>query len=156
MLNTVSAKDVDVTYRMKLDEAPTGAGPSNTLLIRSISNSDYRFTVQLHSDKSVRLNLTRRASGVSTNLGDVKVTGLVYNAGDVLHVRLEAVGDGSTTLRGKVWLAGASEPTTPQITRTDTNAALQAAGKFGIVTYLSGSATKSAVVKMDDLKVEQP
>lgn len=70
---------------------------------------------------------------------------MVYAPGDVLNVRLEVRGAGSSTLNAKVWKTGTPEPTTWQLTSTDTTAALHSAGAVGICSYLSGSATNAPI-----------
>ena len=71
-----------------------------------------------------------------------------------LHLRLRAFGTGTTTLQGKVWLDGATEPTVPTLTITDTTAALQNPGTAGLYTFLSSSATNAPVVaSYDDFSV---
>jgi hypothetical protein len=47
---------------------------------------------------------------------------------------------------------GTGEPTTAQITATDTTASLQVAGAFGVHAYLSGSSTIVPVtISLDNL-----
>jgi hypothetical protein len=52
---------------------------------------------------------------------------------------------GTTTLRARVWIKGAAEPAAWGLTTTDTTAALQNPGADGFYSYLSGSATNSAI-----------
>jgi hypothetical protein len=63
----------------------------------------------------------------------------------VINLRLQAVGSGTTTLQGKIWLNGASEPAAWTVTSTDTTAALQNPGAVGFYSYLSGSATNAPI-----------
>ena len=79
---------------------------------------------------------------------------MVYQAGQVLHLRLQATGTGTTTLRGRLWVDGATEPATWNLTATDTTAALQNPGAVGLFTYLSGTATNVPVTaSYDDFQV---
>ena len=67
-------------------------------------------------------------------------------------MRLQVTGTNPTTIRLKVWPAGATEPTAWQTTATDSTAALQGAGAIGLSGYLSGSVTNAPVVlRLDDL-----
>ena len=69
-----------------------------------------------------------------------------------VHVRLQVTGTDPTTIRLKVWPAGATEPAAWQTTATDSTAALQGAGAIGLSGYLSGSVTNAPVVlRLDDL-----
>jgi hypothetical protein len=64
----------------------------------------------------------------------------------VLNVRLQAQGNGTTTLRAKIWRSPAGEPGSWTLTSTDTTAALQASGAVGVQNYLSASATNAPIV----------
>lgn len=145
-LTTVSARDVEVQAKISVLTNTTGSGVQNTYLVRVNGNSDYRLTVQLHGDKSIRLNLTRVVGGTATNLGDVKVTNLTYATGDVINVRFTSLGNGTTALEGKVWKDGSPEPAAAQLIRSDSSAALQAPGSFAISNYLTGSSTTTPFV----------
>ena len=83
--------------------------------------------------------------------------GLTYAAGDVLKLRFDVIGNGTTTLAGKVWEASASEPAAAQITSTNTLARLQRAGGVAIQGYLSASSTSAPVtITLDNLPVTRP
>ncbi len=86
--------------------------------------------------------------GVETTLATV--AGPNLPTGAYLHLRLRAFGTGTTTLQGKVWLDGATEPVNPTLTITDTTAALQNPGTAGLYTFLSSSATNAPVVASYD------
>lgn len=146
--------NTNVFSTVSLNSAPTGGGVMTTYLTRKSAGSDYRMTVQVHGDSTIRLNLTKRVNNTTTNLGDVKVSGLTYTAGDVLNVRFTSSGTSSTSLDGKVWKAGTPEPGTAQIRRTDATAPeLQVAGDFAVTGYLTGSATSANRVLIDHLVV---
>lgn len=150
----VSARDVELTASVSPGTDTTGSGVQSTFFLRQNGNNDYRVTVQLHGDKSVRLNWTRVVGGTATSFGDVKISGLTYATGDVLLVKASAVGNGTTTLAVKVWKQGTAEPANSQFTRTDTTAALQSAGAFSISGYLTGSATTVPfLLRVDDLAI---
>ncbi|GMA86183.1 hypothetical protein GCM10025868_14330 [Angustibacter aerolatus] len=66
-------------------------------------------------------------------------------------------GTSPTTLRARVWRAGATEPTTWAVSGTDATAGLQAAGGVGVLTYLSSATTNAPVtLSVDDLRVTAP
>jgi PKD repeat protein len=153
-LDDVSVLNSDTTFTLSPDAVSTGGGLQFTTLVRKSSSNDYRLTVNLAADGSVRLNMTRRVSGTTTSLGDVKPSGLTYAAGDTLRVRFVVTGQGTTTLQAKVWKDGTTEPASAQMSRTDSTAALQTAGSFGTIAYLSGTATAApAIVRLDNLRV---
>jgi PKD repeat protein len=149
-LGDVSAADVDVTFQVSLDKAPTGGDTYVTTAVRRVGSSEYRLKLRLQPT-ATSLILTRVVSGTETTLGSGAAAGLVYQPGDVLRVRYEVAG---TSLRGKVWRDGAAEPGTWQVAATDTTPALQAPGSVGFQAYLSGSASNAPVVaRFEDLSV---
>ncbi len=156
-LASVSARDVNVFAQVAQDTGFSGGGTYNTFIVRQSGTSDYRMTVRISSDGSVRLNLTKRISGTSTSLGDALVSGLTLSPGDVMNVRFVASGSGTTTLEAKAWKQGAAEPASAQLKRTDTATELQTAGAFAINSYLSGTVTAAPVtVRLDNLLVTAP
>jgi hypothetical protein len=101
----------------------------------------------------VQVLLLKTVGTTETNLANKVVSGLTYSAGDVLHVRLQVMGTGSTALRLKVW-KGNTEPTAWTLTANDSTASLQAAGGVGLGAYVSGSATNLPITfSFDDLLV---
>jgi hypothetical protein len=83
------------------------------------------------------------------------VPGLTAAPGEAITLRMTATGAGSTTLSASAWKASGPAPAAPQVTATDSTAALQAAGSVGLWTYLTGSATNAPVtVTVDDLLVQ--
>lgn len=93
------------------------------------------------------------ANGTETTIGTaVTVAGLTYNPTVGLRIRVQATGTTPTTLRARVWSGSAAEPSTWQVTTTDSTAALQFAGGLGLTSYLSGTATNAPVMaRFDDL-----
>jgi hypothetical protein len=152
-LNSVSGRDVDLTTKVRYDKPGTGGGIYTSAVVRRIGTSDYRAKVRVTATATT-ITLSRTASGTETALVTQTVSGLVYAPGDVLNIRLQAEGNGTTTVRAKVWESGNAEPATWTATTTDTTASLQAAGGVGLQNYLSGSATNAPIVaSMDDFRV---
>lgn len=150
----MSQRDVNVVADVGVDKIATGGGTYTTFITRRIGTSDYRLTFRELPAGAVRLNITRTVNGTATTLRDSPISGLTYAPGDVMRVRFRVSGNGTTTLSGKVWRAGTAEPAAAQATATDTTAALQAAGTFGIYGYLSGSSTNAPVtIDVDNLFV---
>ena len=116
---------------------------------RSVSPTNgYRVRARFAPDGKVYLALLR-ISGSSTEqvIGtEVVVAGVTYTPGTAYRVRLSTVGTAPTTLSARIWPAAAAEPTTWQVTGTDSTAGLQAAGGVGLHADLSGSATVTPVI----------
>ena len=129
-------------------------GMDASLMARNQANNTYMMGVRFTSSGSLSIVMYRTVNGASTVIKDTPVPGVTYRPGTVVHAQFQVSGQGSTTLRGTIWADGAARPATPQVTLTDTTAALQTAGGTGLNAYLSGSATNGPVVlSLDNLVV---
>ena len=152
-LNAVSAANVDAVVETSSNKSPTGGSIFHSLVTRRIGTSDYRLKVQITAT-AVAVYLVRTVNGAETTLASQTIPGLVYQANQVLHLRLRTTGTGTTTLQGKLWVDGQTEPTAWNVTATDTTAALQNPGAVGLYTFLSGAATNAPIaVQVDDFEV---
>jgi PKD repeat protein len=155
-LTGVSATDVDISADLTLDAPPTGGGVFYGLTARAVGSSDYRLRVILHPT-STTLELVRSVNGAVTLIRSQYLPGYVYSAGDVLHLRMQAIGVGTTTLRGAMWVNDAPPPSVWQINATDTTPSLQTAGRVGVLAYLSGRAgTLPIRLGIDNLVASPP
>jgi PKD repeat protein len=152
-LNSTVAGDVAVQAALSLAAAPTGGGTYVSVVARHVGSTDYRVITRFLADGRVVLQLMRVESGTQTELRTLTVPGLVHAPGTTLLVRFDVSGTDTATLRAKAWEAGTAEPSGWQITATDTSAALQRPGSPGVSVYVSGSATSTAQVGLDDLWV---
>ncbi len=155
-LGSVSARDVEAVVDLAFDKVPVGNGSYASLVVRKVGTTEYRLRVRLTATGSFR-ELMRVVNGTETVLLSQTITGVRYTtAGSLVHLRLRAVGNGTTTLQGRIWFGSDPEPTTWQIQTTDTTAALQAPGGIGVHHYLSGSATNAPVVMSVDNLTAKP
>ena len=131
---------------MSAREAPTAIG----LLGRRGSRS-----APTASNGALTLYLTKVISNAETTLTSVNLgSAFNYTTGATLNIRVQAVGTSPTTLRAKAWKTTQTEPTTWQVTTSDSSSGLQAAGGVGLATYLATTATNQpVVVSFDDLSV---
>lgn len=143
-LSSVSARDVDLRSTLSYDKEGTGGGAYTSFIVRRIDTSDYRATIR-NTTTAVTVQVRRMVNGTETVLGQVNLAGGGLAAGEVLHVRVQAVGASPTTVRTKVWRDGAAEPGNWTVSVTDTTAALQNPGAIGLYSYLSGSATNAPI-----------
>ena len=152
-LGSLSAGDVALQTSLRLTAPPTGGGTYVYLAARRTGSTSYRATLKFTATGSVIVSVTRLVGGAESTLRSY-VLPEKYAAGDVLNVRLDVAGTGTTTLNAKAWAATAAEPAAWQVTATDTTAALQTAGAVGVATYVSGSATVVPVqLDLDDVWV---
>ena len=143
-LSATSATGTDIRTAMRFDKAPAGGGLFASLVARRAGTSDYRVKVRVTATDTTAY-LARTVGGAETVLASVALPGLVVAAGDSLDLRLVASGTNPTTLTGKVWRSGTSEPPAWTLTTTDGTAALQAPGAVGVYAYLSGAATNAPI-----------
>jgi PKD repeat protein len=155
-LNSVSGTNMSGSVDVGYSAAPTGGGSYTYIAVRHTASGEYRIRVRL-APTSTTLQVTSLVSGTETVLAQTTVTGLVYNLGDVLRMKLNVSGSGTTALQAKVWKVGTSEPAAWQIDTTNSNAALQGPGTFGLLGYLSGGAGTVAPLtfQFDNLSVTQ-
>jgi hypothetical protein len=150
----VLATDLDGVLDLASDEVPTGGGAQLSVVVRRVGASDYRLTVALGSAGTVRLVVSRFVDGVFEELAAEAVPGISYAAGDVLRLRFQASGRGTTRLAAKVWNVLAPEPGRSQVIATDRTPALQSGGTFAVVGYLSPEATSTPTeIAVDNLEV---
>ena len=135
----VSSADSDVRVDVALTRAAgRGAGVFTSVLARDVVGvGDYRARLVVTAAGTVELRVARG----TTTLRAAAVPGVTYAAGTRLSVRTQVVGTAPTTVRAKVWKAGTTEPSTWQVTATDSTAALQVRGRISVSTYQSGSTT---------------
>jgi PKD repeat protein len=152
-LPPVSSTDVDSTVDLSLDAAPTNTAAYLSSVVRRIGTSDYRVRAKL-SPSSTQLQLARTVNGTVTTLAAQNITGVTYTARSVIHLRLQALGSGTTTLAAKVWFDANTQPAGWTLQSTDNTAALQAAGGVGVEGYMSASYTPTpATLSVDNLSV---
>lgn len=110
----------------------------------------YLMQAWLRPDGTVWL-VAQRGSSV---LSATSVSGMTYEAGEkfTLKVELTDTVDGSQ-LRGKIWKVGSVEPSGWQVSATDTTAALQGMGEFGIRASRTSASTQATVVAVDRISV---
>ncbi|MEH6781597.1 MAG: PKD domain-containing protein [Rhodoglobus sp.] len=141
-LPSVSTDDVTVSASISVDKAITGGGAYTGITMREVGNGFYQARVRYFSNGTLAFQLL---SGSSTNIAYTDVAGLTFSPGDVLLVKAQTFGTSPTTIRGKVWKQGTSEPNDWTLSATSSVANLQTAGSVGQYSYLSGSATNAPV-----------
>jgi large repetitive protein len=155
-LNGVSSTDTDLTADVSMDKVANAGSASVYLVARGTATDGYRGRVAIGTNGALTLTVSKAVANTETVVKTGTVPGLTYTAGTVLHLRMQAVGSGSTDLKLKVWKDGTAEPSTWQVTATDTTASLQSAKGVGIMGFLSTSATNSPVTLTIDNLLAQP
>jgi PKD repeat protein len=136
-LGAVSSTDTDIQVVATPQQAITGTAAYISLIGRRIGTVDYRARAAI--DPTGKVVIQIQENGVTMKA--VTVAGLSYSPGDSLQMRLQVFGTSPTTVQARVWKVGTIEPTTWQVSTTDSTSGLQAAGSVGVGTYLAASAT---------------
>jgi PKD repeat protein len=156
-LNSVSTNDADLQFTLLADKAATGGGYYITAVGRRVANiGEYRAKVHVLTGGSVRVSLTYSSvtNVESTIVAEAVVPNLTINAGDVVHVRFQASGTSTTSMRAKIWKVGATEPATWIVSALDARAGMQTAGGVGLWSYLSSTATNAPLVlRIDEVRL---
>jgi hypothetical protein len=154
VLTGVSSTSTDQTAKVSFSKLADGGGEQAGVAARVVGNDEYRAKVKVAaSTGQLTLYLTKMVGGTETTITSVTLgSANNYTVGSQLQLRMQAVGTGTTTLKAKIWKVGASEPSSWNLTGSDTSSSLQAAGGVSVLGYLSGSSTNFPItVAFDDL-----
>ena len=144
-LGGVSSSDTQVQVGIGLGKAQTGGGTYVSVIGRRLSAStDYRVKLRFMSGGAIVETLERVVSGTEVSLASVTAP-VTYTVGAVVDVALQVTGTAPTTVRSMIWLQGATQPTTWQLTTTDNTSGMQSPGAVALLVYLSGSATNAPI-----------
>ena len=130
MLNGVSARDVDISFRVRVDKVAAG-GPYYIYAAARVSGSnEYRPRILFNANGTISAQASIVQNGTESPLGNaVVVPGLTQSAGGWIRFRAQVTGTGTTTIRVKAWADGSAEPAGWNFTTTNSAAALQSAGR---------------------------
>ncbi len=150
-LASTSSTSVDLRLSMASDQRSGSEGHWLDVIGRSVAGQgDYGAKLKLASDGSVSAWVVRNTGGTLTSLSEGKVSGLTFNGGDTVNIRLQVVGTGTTQLKLKVWKGGTAEPSAWTFSGSDSTAGMQKAGSLAINTYTGGSASGGAITMAFD------
>lgn len=150
LLAGVTAGTLTMTFDSTVTTAATGGGTTVSAIVRRVGTTDYRVKLILLPGNVVHLAVSRVVNGAETVLREVNVTGLAYTPGTTLRLQATVDGSGPNAVTGTVWNAAGTAPAAPQISVSDTTAALAAPGAVGIASYLSGTSTSRGVAVVVD------
>ena len=152
LLGNVYQQDIDTTLIATVDTQPDANFDINVHHRYTDSKNFLRGRVRLQSDGSVRVQVVEVDNGTFTSLGAVNVGGLSFTAGQDLAIRIQTVGDGTSTMRIKVWDANDPEPFGWSFEATTSAASLQTPGAAGLRFQIqSSSGVSSAIFSIDDV-----
>ncbi len=154
-LTSVSAQDLDLSFRFATNKLATGSGQYIYGVARRVSaTASYRIKVRLTSGGAVWVGASSVTNNVESPIAaEVRAPNVTHVAGGFIRVRAQLTGTNPTTIRVRAWADGSTEPSTWTYTATNSAAGLQAPGGVGLQAYLSSSTTNAPVlVSVDDLR----
>jgi streptogramin lyase len=134
VLGGVSVQNVDVLTEMALPLCTSGGSNCDGYVVgryTGASSPSYYRVGPVQGQGRTTVYLRAQRSDGSNLAGDVN-TGIPAAAGVLLWARVQFQGVNPTTIRARVWPAGAAEPSTWLLSTTDTTSAQQAAGAVGV------------------------
>jgi len=155
-MRSVSSTATRVDLEWSLDRLYQGSrsGVYVAATARQVGADRYDGRLVVGADGGVTLHLLRNFSSVATA---VRIPGLVVQPGVRYRLAVQASGTAPTTLGAKVWRAGATEPTTWQVSGTDTTGVLQRAGHVGLFSYVPGDTRNGPVrLRVDSVRAVVP
>ena len=121
---------------------------------RTANNTEYRVRLRFPPTGGVRLSFVKVVGNTTeVAIGSEVTLPLSYVAGQLYSLRFDVTGTNPTTLQAKVWVAGTTEPGAWDLTATDGQAQLQAAGSPGVRGFLGGGASNVPAFLFDNLTV---
>ncbi|HEY7827249.1 MAG TPA: hypothetical protein VIB99_03385, partial [Candidatus Limnocylindrales bacterium] len=155
VLGGPSALNVDETFSVASDKVVVGSGQYAYAVLRhQASGAEYWGKIHFSATGGVYLAASAFSGSAETSLGAEVASGLVRVPGTAVNVRFQAIGTSPTTIRGRAWAVGTTEPTSWTFTATDSTAALQAAGSIGLRATLSSTSTNLPITfRFDNLTV---
>ena len=138
-LEGLSLRDSETTIDYTTAFGPaTGTGYIGAML-RQSGTDGYIIHAWHRNNGTVWLVIQRGGTVIATQT----ISGMTWGAGDSFTLKAEASGISPTTLRAKIWKSGTAEPSSWQLTTTDSTAAYQRSG-FTSVRYSLGGVSQSA------------
>lgn len=154
MTATMDIQSVDAEARITFWADKLSANDMQTELQirRTDANNNYRAAVELHSDQTVNLRISKTVASVSTDLLEITIPGLTWAANKRFHLVFRAAG---TLLAAKVWDDYSEEPNAWHIILTDTS--LTTGTLFAVTAQANPAASEVPITwYFDDLLVQPP
>ena len=143
----IEETDLTTTATVVWDKRPSGSGGYTLLRGRITPGGEYRFKLNFRSNGTVTGWVARsNAAGSETIIAATQTaSGVTYEAGTPVHMKIDVTGTSPTTIRAKVW-TGDTEPEEWQWQVTDSNPGHQVAGHAGVAGMLAPNTTNVPVV----------
>lgn len=142
----IASPALEATFRV--DQAPAAGGAYIGVIARDSAAGRYLVRAWLRPDGTIWLVAHRDGTVILTQA----VSGLAFAANTSYTLKVTVTGTAQTSIKAKIWAAGATEPASWQLNATD-NTPLQTAGAVGLSGNRSGSSTAPIGVSFESFKV---
>ncbi len=149
-----STSDVDLHATLSFDRQANGGGQYAALIARHVSGgNEYRIRMHVTSSGNIALSFSRFVHGSETLItGDTTVPGLHFTPDTQYDLHATLTGTSPTNVQARIWPDSTTEPSTWNLTTTDTTTALQAPGAIGIWGFLTATASNGpSTLTVDNL-----
>ena len=147
-LSNAMSESSDLAMSFALPALPTTSSAYVSVIGRRIGADDYRARWVISATGAVQAQIMR----TNTVLAWANVPSVTVAPGVKYNLRVQVTGQSPTTIQLRIWPAGSPEPTSWQVTTTDSTAALQGAGYVGVASYVGSTiAPLPFDVMVDDL-----
>lgn len=150
VLQGTSALDSISTMTYTLTSPPAAGASYDGLGFRRTSAGSYQALAWHRNDGGTWLLLRRGG----TLLASLPLAGATWNAGSSFHLAAQVTGSSPSTLRMKIWPEGTVEPSSWQLTTTDSTAEFQVPGSPSIYHYRAGGGADSSPVLVDNFTLK--
>ncbi|MFD3614426.1 hypothetical protein ACFWWT_04085 [Streptomyces sp. NPDC058676] len=144
--------DVDLVVDVGSSVLAAGASLFAGPIVRAVDNNNhYACRLDFTTAAGVAMTVRKRVTGTETQLGTY-TSGLTHTAGAFYRVRFQVAG---STLRARIWLPAAQEPSVWHIEVTDS--ALTAAANVGVRCFANtGSTPVNPQLRFDNFQIINP
>ena len=155
-LSSTAVDDLAASLVFSADKVANGGGLHFSYVVHKSSAGEYRLKVRTLATGAVQVSMTKVVGTTETTFASQTLDRATPTR-RVPSCRCGSRPQGagaSTTLRGKVWPDGTTEPAAWTVTGSDSVSSLQGAGQIGVVAYATGTVTNVPVtVSVDDIRV---
>ena len=148
-LQGVSLKDTEASVQFSLSAPPAQGNSYVGISSRQNATQKYDASVWMRNDGSVWLLAEQSGTLLTSKI----LNGVTWTNGEVFNLRTRVTGSNPTTIEAKVWKEGSVEPTSWQLTTTDSTTGLQGEGYASLSLARSGSATQATTVSFDSFRM---
>ena len=148
-LRDIAVKDSESSVQFSMSEAPATGASYVRVSARQNATQKYDASVWMRNDGSVWLLAEQSGTLLTSKI----LNGVTWTNGEVFNLRTRVTGSNPTTIEAKVWKEGSVEPTSWQLTTTDSTTGLQGEGYASLSLARAGSATQPTTVSFDSFRM---